>query len=45
MKTVFVTTKEETNTDKLASIQEQIDFSFVSLLEFAQQLDNIIIGD
>lgn len=43
MKTVFITTKKDILPAKLAAIQEQIDYSFPSLLTFAQNASNIIV--
>lgn len=43
MKTVFVTTKNDILPAKLAAIQDQIDYSFAGLLEFANSLPNIIL--
>ena len=42
MKTIFIETKKDIDQEKLLGIKDQIDFSYPSLLEFAQNLENII---
>lgn len=43
MKTVFIQTKNDIKKDDLAVVQHQIDYTFFSLLEFAQNINNILI--
>ncbi len=42
MKTVFIETKKDIDIEKLAEIQNKIDFSFASLKDFALHSDKII---
>ena len=42
MKTVFIATKNDIKPEALATIQHQIDFTYPSLLDFAQNINKIL---